>query len=97
MLISGITPEELLDIAHNASIFWGSHLCRSESLVPLARAFKASPSRAVGVQMLVAFFLQRQLQKQHNQVLISEGPCLALRRCPTFIPHALWDEGHKPE
>ena len=63
LLISGITPEEVLDVAHKASIFGGSPLSRSGSLVPFAMAPRAASSRTVGVQVLVAFFFQRQLQK----------------------------------
>ena len=61
LLISGIRPEELLDIAHNASIFGNSPLSRSGSVVPTSMAPRAASSRAVGIQVLVAFFLQRQL------------------------------------
>ena len=85
--ISGITPQELLDIAYNSSIFEGSPLSRSGSLVPPAMAPRAASSRQVGIQVLVTFVPQPQLQKQHRQVLIGEGSCLALRRCPTFNPH----------
>ena len=63
MLISGITPEELLDIVHDTGVFGGSPLSRSGSLLPFAMASRASPSSTVGVQVLVAFFLQRQLQE----------------------------------
>ena len=63
LLISGITPEEVLDIAPDTSIFEGSPLSWSVSLVPTALALRAASSRTVGVQVLVAFFLQRQLQK----------------------------------
>ena len=63
LLISGITPEEILDIAHEASTFKGSPLCRSGSLVPSALAPRATSSKTVGVQVLVAFFFQRQPQK----------------------------------
>ena len=49
LLISGITPEDILDIAHEASIFGGSPLSRSGSMVPPAMAPRASSSRAVGV------------------------------------------------
>ena len=61
LLISAITPEELLDIFHDTGVFGGSPLSRSESLVPFAMASRTSPSRTVVVQVLVAFFLQRQL------------------------------------
>ena len=63
LLKSGITPEEVLDIAHDMSILGGSPLSWSVSLVPTALAPRAASSRTVGVQVLVAFFLQRQLQK----------------------------------
>ena len=63
LLISGVTPEEVLDTAHHASIFGGSPLSRSVSLIPSALAPTAASSRKVGVQVLVALFLQRQLQK----------------------------------
>ena len=62
LLVSGITPEEILNIAHDTSIFRGSPLSWSVSLVPTASAPTAFSSRTVGVQVLVAFFLQRQLQ-----------------------------------
>ena len=63
LLVSGITPEEILNIAHDTSIFGGSPLSGSVSLIPTALAPTASSSKTVGVQVLVAFFLQRQLQK----------------------------------
>ena len=65
LLVSGITPEELLDVFHDTGVgvFAGSPLPRSRSLVPFAMASRASPSRTVVVQVLVAFFLQRQLQE----------------------------------
>ena len=62
VLVSGITPEELFDVFHDTGVFWGSPLPRSGSLVPFAMASRASTSRTVVVQVLVAFFLQRQLQ-----------------------------------
>ena len=63
LLVSGITPEELLDVFHDTGVFWGSPLPRSGSLVPFAMASRASTSRTVVVQVLVAFFLRRQLQE----------------------------------
>ena len=63
LLISGIIPQEFLDIAHDASSLGGSPLSSSVSLVPSALAPRAASSRTVGVQVLVAFFFQRQLQK----------------------------------
>ena len=63
LLVSGITPEEILYIAHDTSIFGGSPLSGSVSLIPTAMAPRAPTSRTVGVQVLVAFVLQRQLQK----------------------------------
>ena len=63
LLISGITPEEILYVAHDTSIFGGSPLSGSLSLIAMAMAPRASSSRTVGVQVLVAFFLQRQLQE----------------------------------
>ena len=63
ILISGVTPEELLDIVHDTGVLGGSPLSRSGFLVPFAMASRASPSRKVGVQVLVAFFLKRQLQE----------------------------------
>ena len=63
LLVLGITPEEILNIAHITSIFGGSPLSGSVSLVPTALAPRASSSRTVGVHVLVAFSLQRQLQK----------------------------------
>ena len=63
MLISGVTPEELLDIVHDTDALGGSHCYRSWSLVPYAMASRASSSMTVGIQVLVAFFLQRQLQE----------------------------------
>ena len=63
LLISRITPEELPDIYHDTSVFGGSPLSRSRSFVPFAMASRASSSRTVGVQVLVAFFLKRQLQE----------------------------------
>ena len=63
LLISGITPEELLQIFHDTGVLRGSPLSRSRSLVPFTLASRASTSRMVGVQVLVAFLLQRQLQE----------------------------------
>ena len=63
LLVSGITPEELLDVFHDTGVFGGSPLPRSGSLVPFAMASRASNSRTLVVQVLVAFFLQRQLQE----------------------------------
>ena len=63
LLISGITPQELLDIFHDTGVFGGSPLSRSRSSVPFAVASRAFPSRTVGVQVLVAFLLGRQLQE----------------------------------
>ena len=62
LLISGITAEEVLDIAHEAGIFRGSPLSRSGSLVPSPMAPRAASSRTVGVQVLLAFFFQSELQ-----------------------------------
>ena len=58
LLVSGITPEELLDVFHDTGVFEGSPLPRSGSLVPFAMASRASTSRTVVVQVLVAFSLQ---------------------------------------
>ena len=63
LLVCGMTPEEILDIAHDSSIFGRSPLSWSVSLVPTALAPSAASSRTVSFQALVAFFLQRQLQK----------------------------------
>ena len=63
LLVSGIKPEELLDVFQDTGAFGGSPLPRSGSLVPFAMASSASTSRTVVVQVLVAFFLQRQLQE----------------------------------
>ena len=63
MLVSGVTSEELLDIAHDTGVLGGSLLSRSGSLVPFVMASRASSFRTVGFQVLVAFFLQRQLQE----------------------------------
>ena len=63
MFISGITPEELLDIIHDTGVLGGSPLSRSGSLLPLAMASRVSSSRTVGVQVLVTFFFQRRLQE----------------------------------
>ena len=63
MLVSGVSPEELLDIAPDTGVLGGSPLSGSEALVPFARPPRASSSRTLGVQVLVAFFLQRQLQE----------------------------------
>ena len=63
LLVSSITPQEILYITHDTSIFGGSPLSGSVSLIPTAMAPRASSSRTVGVQVLVAFFLQCQLQR----------------------------------
>ena len=49
------------------AFFGGSPLSRLRSVVGPTMAPRATSSRAVGVQLLVAFFLQCQLQKQHRQ------------------------------
>ena len=59
LLVSGITPEEILDIAHDTSIFVGSPQSGSVFLVPTALAPRAASSRTMGIQMLVAFLFQR--------------------------------------
>ena len=63
LLVSGITSEELLDVFHDTGVFGGSPLPRSGSSVPFAMASRAPTSRTVVVQVLVAFFLQRQLEE----------------------------------
>ena len=63
LLLSGITLEEILNTAHDTSIFGGSPLSGSVPSIPTALAPRASSYRTVGIQVLVAFFLQRQLQK----------------------------------
>ena len=63
LLVSGITPKELLNVFHDTGMFGGSPLPRSGSLVPFAMAPRASTSRTVVVQVLVAFFLHCQLQE----------------------------------
>ena len=63
LLVSGVTPEELLDVFNDTGVFGGSPLPRSASLVPFAMASRASTSRTVVVQVLVAFLLQHQLQE----------------------------------
>ena len=63
LLVSGITPEELFDVFHDTGVFWGSPLPWSGFLVFFAMVSRASTSRTVVVQVLVAFLLQRQLQE----------------------------------
>ena len=63
LLVSGIKPEEILNIAHDTNIFGGSSMSGSVSLIPPGLAPRASSSRTVDVQVLVAFFLQRQFEK----------------------------------
>ena len=63
LLLSGITLEELFEVFHDTGVFRSSPLPRSGSVVPFAMASRASTSRTVVVQVLVAFFLQRQLQE----------------------------------
>ena len=65
LLVSDITPEELFDVLHDTGVgvFGGSPLAGSGSLVPFAMVSRASSSRAVVVQVLVALLLQRQLQE----------------------------------
>ena len=63
MLVSGVTPEELLDIAHDTRKLWGSPLSRSGPSLPFALALRAPCSRLIGVQVLVACFLKCQLQE----------------------------------
>ena len=65
LLVSGITSEELLHVLHDTGmgVFGGSPLPRPGSLVPFAMASRASSSRAVVLQVLVALLLQCQLQE----------------------------------
>ena len=56
LLVSGITPQEILYIAHDTSIFGGSPLSGSVSLIPTAMAPRASSSRTSGVQVLFLSF-----------------------------------------
>ena len=65
LLVSGITPEELLNVLHDTGVgvSGGSPLPRSGPLVPFAMASRTSTTRTVVVQVLVAFLLQRQLQE----------------------------------
>ena len=62
LLVSGVTPEEVLHIAHIASILRGSPLSRSRSLMPAAMVARVTSSGAVGVELPVTLPLQRQLQ-----------------------------------
>ena len=60
LLVSGITPEELLDVLRDTGVgvFGGSPLPRSGPLVPFAMTSRTSSSRTVVVQVLVALLLQ---------------------------------------
>ena len=49
LLVSGITPEELLNLAHDTGMLGRSVLSRSWSLVPFSMAPRASSSRAIGI------------------------------------------------
>ena len=49
LLVSGITPEEILYIAHDTSIFRGCPLSGLVSLVPTAMAPRVSSSRTVRI------------------------------------------------
>ena len=59
LLISGVPPEQVSDIAHVASILKGSPLPKSRSLIPTAMVPRPASSRAVGVEVLVTLLLQR--------------------------------------
>ena len=59
--VAGVTPEEVLHIAHIASILRGSAFSRSRSLMPTAMSSRVASSGAVGVEVLVTLLLQRQL------------------------------------
>ena len=88
MIIAAFTPEKLLDRAHDTGVLGGSPLSAvvlvpSSGLAPRA----SSSTRAVGVQVLVALFLERQLKEKDRQVLVGEGPCLPLRRGSALLPH----------
>ena len=61
LLVPGITPEQILKIAHDTSIFGGSPLSGSVSLVPKNMAPGPSSSKTIGVHVLVAFLFGRQL------------------------------------
>ena len=63
LLISGITPDELLDVFHDTGVFGGSPVPRAGSLATFAMASRASTSRTVVVQVSLSFFNERQLQE----------------------------------
>ena len=63
LLVSGITPEEILSIAHDTSIFGGCPLSGLVSFVTTALAPRTPSARTIGVQVLVAFLFQQWLQK----------------------------------
>ena len=85
LLVSGIPrPEQILHIAETTSILRGSPLSRPRSLMPTAMAPRVA-SGAIGVELRVSVLLQRQPQQKDRQVLVGEGPCLALRCSATLI------------
>ena len=94
LLVSRVTPEEVLHIVHVASILRGSPFSRSRSLIPTAMVPRVASPGAVGVEVMVTLLLKRQLQEKYRQVLVSESSSLAFSRSPTLIPHVSWDLGH---
>ena len=62
LLVSGMTPDEVLNITHIASILTGSPLSRSRSLMPTAMVPRVATSGAVGIQVLITLLLRPQLQ-----------------------------------
>ena len=62
LLVSGITPKEMLHIAHITSILRGSPLSRPRSLGPPAMVPRVTSFEAIGVEVLVTLLFQRQLQ-----------------------------------
>ena len=97
MSIAVFTPKELLRSAHDTGMFWGSPLSTVVLVPSSCLAPRAGSPRTVGVQVLVALLLERQLQEEDRQVLVREGPCLPLCRGLALIPHGGGEFGHEPE
>ena len=61
LLVSCVTPEQGLDIAHVQSILRGRPLTRSRSVIHMAMVRRVPSSRAVGVEVLVTLLLEHVL------------------------------------
>ncbi len=67
-------------------------------MLPLGTpATSANPPWTVGVQVVVAFSLQGELQQEDGQVLVRQGAGLALRSEAAVVPYLLREFGDSPK